>query len=67
MTLFLSKGNHMFAELLHQSPLLVLPIVGFGLFATLFAAAVAFVCSKSPEAYREVAELPLRRDGDPHG
>lgn len=57
----------MFAELLRHSPLLVFPVVGFGLFATLFAAAVASVFSKRPEAYRKVAELPLQDEGGPHG
>ncbi len=57
----------MFAELLRDSPLLVLPIVGLGVFATLFAAILANVLAQKPAHYREVARLPLERDGEGHG
>ena len=54
----------MFADLLRNSPLLVLPILGLGVFVTLFAAAVAAVFTKSARDYQRLAELPLDPNGE---
>ncbi len=53
----------MWTELFHDSPLLLLPIIALGLFATAFAAAVAAVFMRSSSDYRRMAELPLEDQG----
>jgi cbb3-type cytochrome oxidase subunit 3 len=48
-----------------QSPLLILPLVALFLFLFVFAAWVIRTYGKRPEAYAEIAALPLCDDDRP--
>ncbi|MFO0662922.1 MAG: hypothetical protein U0174_03170 [Polyangiaceae bacterium] len=52
----------MFRELLHKSPLLVLPLGALMLFLIVFLGACAWIFTRDSKQIRSLASLPLESD-----